>query len=539
ICPPGEEFNSTSKTCGKCALGYYKSTTGNSEPCTKCPDGNTTLVIGSVSSAACNISDCLPGTYRSSGAGCKECPAGTFQDEKSQTSCQKCPANKNITETTGATSDSYCIVSCGDGSQYDRTLDNCTACPKDFYTNRKISQYCIKCPSGFITYGAGSSECVPQAPGTTAAPVIKQQTFIFTLSYKLFLDCQVPDAVNSALANIRARIIHRLLALASRFANFCRKINVQECFLSVRVQSNVCKTARRKKRNASPVDLDVKVDIPDVSSTVTDTEEPTKILQTESMLKEDLDTNKPEYAPQGTELVSSRFEGKVITCENGSVPASNNETCVICTEGTYHNTEMGKCENCPRNFYQDQNQQITCKPCSGSVKIFTVSEGSNSQSQCVSECSTNPNYCKNGGKCNFNDVTIWCTCKERYSGSRCGEQAEYTSDTPYIIGGTVGGLAAIMVVALVIICLIRCLKRSKESTSKYPPSEPMEYFYDYNTPFYDNSSKRGGISSHARMNPAFNYDDGSFYDTRNRMYPQEDDDYRGYRWQEARGDFDL
>lgn len=39
------------------------------------------------------------------------------------------------------------------------------------------------------------------------------------------------------------------------------------------------------------------------------------------------------------------------------------------------------------------------------------------------ECQTNPNYCKNGGACVSNEVTIWCTCRERFSGPKCEDQA--------------------------------------------------------------------------------------------------------------------
>ena len=35
---------------------------------------------------------------------------------------------------------------------------------------------------------------------------------------------------------------------------------------------------------------------------------------------------------------------------------------------------------------------------------------------------------------------------------------ELTSDTPYIIGGAIGGLAAIMIIALITISIARCLK---------------------------------------------------------------------------------
>eukprot|EP00105_Crassostrea_gigas_P044581 XP_019928729.1 PREDICTED: signal peptide, CUB and EGF-like domain-containing protein 1 [Crassostrea gigas] len=166
ICPAGEEYVSTSKTCKECLLGSYKSEIGNNKACTRCPSGYTTEFTGSISVSNCSLPDCSPGTYRSAG-GCKNCTVGTYQDLVSQESCKACPPVKNTTETTGAKSESFCIKLCSAGQQYDRTTDTCQNCPKDFYTNKTISQYCIKCPTGYITYGEGSDSCVKlSVPGT-------------------------------------------------------------------------------------------------------------------------------------------------------------------------------------------------------------------------------------------------------------------------------------------------------------------------------------------------------------------------------------
>lgn len=54
------------------------------------------------------VADCISGTYRSAG-GCQNCPVGTYQDLKSKESCKACPSDRNTTETTGATSLSFCI----------------------------------------------------------------------------------------------------------------------------------------------------------------------------------------------------------------------------------------------------------------------------------------------------------------------------------------------------------------------------------------------------------------------------------------------
>lgn len=54
------------------------------------------------------VADCIPGTYRSAG-GCQNCPVGTYQDLNFQEFCKACPSDRNTTETTRATSISFCI----------------------------------------------------------------------------------------------------------------------------------------------------------------------------------------------------------------------------------------------------------------------------------------------------------------------------------------------------------------------------------------------------------------------------------------------
>nr|XP_022318820.1 sushi, von Willebrand factor type A, EGF and pentraxin domain-containing protein 1-like [Crassostrea virginica] len=535
ICPVGEEYDSSTKTCKKCPLGYYKSQTGNSDSCQKCPVGYTTSSTGSISSNNCTVPDCLVGTYRSSG-GCKNCSIGQYQDQTSQTQCKDCPNDKNTTESEGATSIDYCIKFCAPGQEYDRSTGNCKNCPKDFYTDRSISQYCLKCPPGHITYGEGSTTCVA-AP--TQTPVVEQKlTYTFKLSYRVRVDCSNQAAVNGLLSNIKLKILSRLRTLAQRFLNFCVSSDVSNCFASLELRFKNCAQpqGKRRKRQTADNDFEVEAIIPNISETVTAKEDSAKVLQTESMLQEDLDTQKTEYAPPQTTLQSSTFEGKVVSCTAGSIPTNNNQSCEQCAAGSYHDSMNNRCVNCSRNFYQDQMGQTSCNKCSGAVRMYTLSEGSTAESDCVSACSTDPSYCRNGGTCQSNDVTIWCNCKERFSGTRCQEQSELTSDTPYIIGGAIGGLAAIMIIALITISIARCLKGSKATKEKYPENDIDYNGYNYNVPLqmYDNSSKRRGQPDYSRMNPAYNYEDGQFEDSFSRgRYPGYRDDNSAYRWNEA------
>ena len=54
-----------------------------------------------------------------------------------------------------------------------------------------------------------------------------------------------------------------------------------------------------------------------------------------------------------------------------------------CAAGSYHDSGNNKCVNCSRNFYQDQMGQTSCNKCSGDVRMYTLSEGSTAESDCV------------------------------------------------------------------------------------------------------------------------------------------------------------
>ncbi|XP_061180841.1 signal peptide, CUB and EGF-like domain-containing protein 2 [Saccostrea echinata] len=199
------------------------------------------------------------------------------------------------------------------------------------------------------------------------------------------VNCSDEEAKNAFLAQVRIKVISRLIELAKQYPSMCNKVNVRECFQSVKVDLKACKTTSRKKRSADGFDVDIKVEIPVVSPIVTDSSEPAKKVRTETVLQEDIHTQKTEYSSQvmPLHLLYSTYVGKKLTCANGTIPNDNNEMCEACKEGTYHDTTMDVCKKCPRNFYQNSTGQTSCKACPGPVNIYTLSDGSTSESQCV------------------------------------------------------------------------------------------------------------------------------------------------------------
>ncbi|XP_062586584.1 multiple epidermal growth factor-like domains protein 10, partial [Saccostrea cucullata] len=260
----------------------------------------------------CNTSVCLPGTYMISDTECHKCPIGEFQDEIDRTSCKKCPLEQNTTETTGARSESYCIASCEDGTEFNRNSRTCKECPKDFYTNRSISEYCIMCPTGYITNGSKSASCFKRQENITSTPIPpKEQKYSFNLKYRANVNCSDEEAKNALLQQIRKKVIGRLIELAKQYPSMCNRENVSECFQSVKIGLKACKATNRKKRSMDSFGLDITGDIQVKSPTVTDSNKPAKIVQTETVLQEDIDTQKTEYSPQGVTLIDSTYMGKI------------------------------------------------------------------------------------------------------------------------------------------------------------------------------------------------------------------------------------
>lgn len=85
-CAIGTIYNSTDKTCTKCAAG--KTSTGQ------------------LTDTACT--NCEPGTYSVSGKGCTSCAAGTYSATAGATSCTSCPTG--TTSAAGSTSATACVA---------------------------------------------------------------------------------------------------------------------------------------------------------------------------------------------------------------------------------------------------------------------------------------------------------------------------------------------------------------------------------------------------------------------------------------------
>ncbi|XP_036362858.1 uncharacterized protein LOC115216258 [Octopus sinensis] len=146
-----EKVASNSQQCSPCGIGSYKDNSkGIFSECTKCPTGKITEFKASTSESNCTISSCTPGFYLFNNT-CLPCPINQYQNESQQPSCLPCPSGF-ITWGNGSSS---CVRNCSAGEQ-STSPDSCVKCAIGTYRTAN-DPVCIKCPSDFLTEGEGKT----------------------------------------------------------------------------------------------------------------------------------------------------------------------------------------------------------------------------------------------------------------------------------------------------------------------------------------------------------------------------------------------
>lgn len=108
-CPMGLYYDTSSKTCKPCQIGFISKQEGSLQ-CEACPANSSTLVEGSKTCTA----QCFRGKFSNSGFDlpadlepCEPCPINTYQNQTGQKGCEQCPGGTS-TQGSGSTSVSDC-----------------------------------------------------------------------------------------------------------------------------------------------------------------------------------------------------------------------------------------------------------------------------------------------------------------------------------------------------------------------------------------------------------------------------------------------
>ncbi|XP_045073080.1 signal peptide, CUB and EGF-like domain-containing protein 2 isoform X1 [Coregonus clupeaformis] len=159
-CTVGTYYDRDQGRCVLCPAGMYQDEAGQTS-CEVCPGPE---VRGSPRSVgARNISECggqcPPGQFSHDGfIPCLPCPLGTYQPEVGRTSCFHCGGNL-VTKHNGAVSFQECEtkVQCSPGHYYNTSTHRCIRCPMGTYQVEFGQNYCISCPGNTTTDFDGST----------------------------------------------------------------------------------------------------------------------------------------------------------------------------------------------------------------------------------------------------------------------------------------------------------------------------------------------------------------------------------------------
>ena len=153
-CPKGKVPTGEGSNCKKCSAGTFKPDDG-ARHCQTCPPGTTSKAGAS---SCYFINNCPAGTYMNTNNGaCLHCPVNTFTNGAGNTVCTNCPSETH-TQGTGST---HCIPNhtCPAGT-FVNGKSQCTACPKNTFSNKINAETCSSCPKGTYTKSTGSTACI-------------------------------------------------------------------------------------------------------------------------------------------------------------------------------------------------------------------------------------------------------------------------------------------------------------------------------------------------------------------------------------------
>ena len=384
ICSEGHynpaDWIDADRNCAECAIGKYQQASEVIQNSTVGGEQNST-VGGEDSPCVVNGYEVLNGQCYLRHASCKDCPGGKYQDENKQSECktcpngyyslgfvspgpsqcERCPADKPVTDTDGASASSDCKARvCGTGEStcndnndrsgqdikcsagYYKDNENCRACPYNTYQpdwdNTGDSTTCINCPDGTTSIEGTYTDlhCRSVCP----------YGYIFNSSCTITPGTPIGREYKEFVAN---------------------DTGIEECCI-------ICDS------NKQAVDDNNQIVIPILDGNP-------QYVPDDGTATKCIDCPAHHYNIDSTEACE--------VCPVGQF--SDGTGCQVCPKGTYASNPDTRvqCTPCPFGQFQDITAASTCIHCVAGKS--TSSSGSQSSSDCI-DCGPG-NYSNAGGAC--------------------------------------------------------------------------------------------------------------------------------------------
>lgn len=434
ICPPGRIAGTTG--CVVCAVGEYADDYGETK-CKNCPDGYTTSDYGM---ASCDVflyaerCEILGWGWQEEedidreilgGAQCAECVAGRYNDDASNTRCDKCPSgfastvDRHSCETcpVGKFSDTTC-KDCPAGFVSPDAAVECTAC----LAGKFADVTCQDCPFGKVSQDAAAA-CTECPTGRFYKPGNQDVCFVCPAGY--YTDQTMQHICKGCVAG---KYNDKEESIAESACTDCEagKYNIN-------AGQSVCDDCE-EGRFSNEIGLDVmcKYCPPGKSGDEAGMTTSASCKQCEAGKHSELNTAGCYICPYNQEPTPAQDACQ--DCSEGKYTDSTSDgQCQMCPTGFYTNSDCGT-DNCcycsyrntqyPKSNYQDEEGQGSCKHCPMGKNHFTTGQFStNVQIALLEEIpnrkclSFNPPDPISNDAAFPNKYTCWDYCTSNYPGT--------------------------------------------------------------------------------------------------------------------------
>ncbi len=399
LCGKGT-YSNDGKLCYSCNKNFYQDQEGQTQ-CNECPNGT----YSEKESSKCQ--PCEKGSFGiGRGLGCNYCPVNYYQDELAQIECKICPNG-----TYGDAPNGYggqrakSCAPCSKGTFGAGVGKGCDYCPVNYYQDQEGQLECKVCPNG--TYGDApngyggqrSQSCAPCSKGTFGTGVGKGCDYCPVNYYQDQegqLECKVcPNATYGNAPN----------GYGGKAAKSCAPCQKGTYAAGIGKGCDYCPLNyyqdEEGQSNCKICPIGTYGDAPNgYGGQRSQSCAPCpKGTYDEGMGKGCSNCSENYYQDQVGQLECK-------ACPNGSFGDAplgyggrRSSKCSLCPKGMYGDGVGKGCNNCSENFYQDQEGQLSCKPCpKGTRGDSPNGYGGRRASKCVA-CSKGTFGTKDGEGC--------------------------------------------------------------------------------------------------------------------------------------------